>query len=401
MKEVIETGQEQERTEIPSGNPDTSVSALDSYLWQPPGKDVRVRIDLDVVDRLLQEVMRGFGAVPKRGVEVGGILLGYFDNDGSIRVSDFETVSCQHSRGAAYVLSDEELARFRSQRERWSSSDPLSLQAVGFFRSHTRDGLGLAREDLEMFAAHFPDPRSIVLLVKPYATRASTGAIFFRESEGIRTDSSHLEFPFRRKDLGGDSVGEGAPPSPAASEPLPPPHASPPPATNFSFGGYAGGAANPPSSTPPPSKPPSARPPKARGEDGPKSSKTGWVWIPLSFIFLLLGVVLGVQVALSISNKLPASLRPPDPYSMHLTASPSGDSVHVRWDRAAPAIQDAPRGVLHIQDGASEQRVDLDALQLQNGSVIYRRATTEVHFRLDVMTRERVTVSESTVFTVR
>jgi hypothetical protein len=86
---------------------------------------------------------------------------------------------------------------------------------------------------------------------------------------------------------------------------------------------------------------------------------------------------------------------------MHLTASPSGDSVHVRWDRAAPAIQDAPRGVLHIQDGASEQRVDLDALQLQNGSVIYRRATTEVHFRLDVMTRERVTVSESTVFTVR
>jgi hypothetical protein len=189
---------------------------------------------------------------------------------------------------------------------------------------------------------------------------------------------------------------EDASPLSAAAEPP-----SPPPPAHFSFGGYADGAVNLPSSAPPPAKPPAARQPKVRNEEGPKSSKAGWVWIPLSFIFLLLGVVLGVQVALSISNKLPASLRPPDPYSMHLTASPSGDSVHVRWDRAAPAIQDAPRGVLHIQDGASEQRVDLDALQLQNGSVIYRRATAEVNFRLEVMTRERVTVSESTVFTVR
>ena len=140
----------------------------------------------------------------------------------------------------------------------------------------------------------------------------------------------------------------------------------------------------------------------AAEETGQKKRKrSGWVWIPLSFIFLLLGVVLGFQVALSVGSKLPSGLRPPDPFTMNLQANQSGTSVHVRWDRSAPAIQNAPRGVLHIQDGSAEQRVDLDSLQLLNGSVIYRRAAENVKFRLEVFTSDKSSLSETVEFKAR
>lgn len=386
MREVTETGQE-ERIDTLAGNTRAGAAAPESYVWQAPGKAVRILLDYDVIDRLLQEIMRGFGVIPKRGVEVGGILLGTFGEDGEVRVADFEPVSCQHSRGSSYLLSEDELEKFRAVRERWSSADRAGIQAVGFYRSHTREGFGLSDEDLALFDGQFSTPGSVVLLVKPFATRVSTGALFFREEDRMKSDGSYMEFPFRRKELGGEAVEATAP---AEAEARIEPER---PAPSFTFGGY----------TAAPGVPEAGRParPRGPGETVRGNSKNGWFWIPLSFIFLLLGVILGVQVALSISSKLPTALRPPDPYTMHLTASPSGDSVHVRWDRGAPAIQDAPRGVLHIQDGASQQRVDLDALQLQNGSVIYRRATTEVSFRLEVMTRDQVTVTETTEFKAR
>jgi hypothetical protein len=46
------------------------------YVWEVPGKPVAVHLHLDVLDRIASEVMRGFGAVPKRGAEVGGLLIG-------------------------------------------------------------------------------------------------------------------------------------------------------------------------------------------------------------------------------------------------------------------------------------------------------------------------------------
>lgn len=132
-------------------------------------------------------------------------------------------------------------------------------------------------------------------------------------------------------------------------------------------------------------------------ESSGKRLRSGWVWIPLSFIFLLLGVVLGFQVALSVRSHVPSGFRQ-DPYALHLSISPAGDSLHVRWDRNSPAVQSATRGWLTIQDGGGQKTVDLDVTQLQNGSVIYRRASAEVRFRLEVLANGRVTVGESLDF---
>ncbi len=128
-----------------------------------------------------------------------------------------------------------------------------------------------------------------------------------------------------------------------------------------------------------------------------RKARGGWVWIPLSFIFLLLGTVLGFQVALSVRSQIPHALRE-DPYVLNLSVTPAGESLHVRWDRHAPAIQGALRGALIITEGGQQKTVPLQIAELQNGSVIYRRASSEVRFRLDVVEREQNIVSETLQF---
>src|SRR2546423_15153141 len=64
-----------------------SDSPVDTYIWKAPAGDgPAIHLSLDVVDHMLQDVMRGFGAVPKRGAEVGGILLGRTRRDDSLLI---------------------------------------------------------------------------------------------------------------------------------------------------------------------------------------------------------------------------------------------------------------------------------------------------------------------------
>jgi len=124
------------------------------------------------------------------------------------------------------------------------------------------------------------------------------------------------------------------------------------------------------------------------------SLRGNWVWLPLSFIFLLVGTILGFQVALSVRSELGKGSRE-DPYALRLTATASAGSVHLEWDRQAPAVRQAQRGVLWIRDGQTEKTVPLDLGHLRYGSVIYRKQSDRVEFRLDVFLRDRQAVSES------
>ncbi len=400
--------------------PNETTSQSEYYRWEVAGRPIAVKVSLEFVDRLLPEIMRGFGSMPRRGVEMGGILLGTVDRTSDshiVVVDDYEPVPCQHSRGVAYQLSEEEVARFRETVDKWAPGQGKQTFAVGYYRSHTREGLGLTDDDLDLFGQMFPDENAICLLIKPFATRVSQAGIFFRESGTVRAQSSYKEFPFRRRELGG-----GTGPAPRPSAPIRISGAVPPKA-NAARAGY--GAETPPSQSIPPSEEPQFRsrasqmasvatvaPPPIVDEElqlglptskiDPKTGskvRSGWVWIPLSFIFLLLGTMLGFQVALSLRNQLPAGIRP-DPYSLHMTVTPTGDSLHVRWDRDAGPIHSQAKGVLVISDGGAQKLVQLDADQLRNGSVVYRRASNDVRFRLEVQTGDRVVVAETMEFKI-
>jgi hypothetical protein len=371
--------------------------APDYFSWRVEGKPVDIRLDFDVIDRLEAEVLQAFGSASRMGSEVGGLLLGSVlpgPHGNTVHITDFELVPLPSAPLRYVPAGDQDAEAFRQVVETWAWTPDKATYVVGMFRSHTGEGLALVDVDYDLFERFLPDPSAVILLVKPYATRACQAGFFFREEGGIRGSASYLEFPFRRRDL----ISQLPPqpesaPAPLATDFAPATEGISSMATASSVLGL--GQEKP---EPMPSDDLKFGLPTSRQDDASgKRIRTGWVWIPLSFIFLLLGVVLGFQVALSVRSHIPAGFRQ-DPYALNLSISPAGDSLHVRWDRNAPAVQAATRGWLIIQDGGAQKTVDLDATQLQSGSVIYRRASASVRFRLEVLAGGRVTVGESLDF---
>ncbi len=359
--------------------PDTA-NKIPFYTWQPPQKPITIQLHFDVVDRLLLDVMKGFGAVPRRGAEVGGFLLGTRDRSGdhlTVEIQDFESISCEHAEGPSFVLSANDLRLWNEAIARLQAGP---RQIVGYYRSHTRDGLHLANEDLNLLDEYFPDHDLVSLIVKPYATRASVAGFFFWEGESLRSESTYLEFPFRRKELGG-----GVSPLDRA-------------ATAARFGQQQ---SRPPAGAPTASESPLLTPsidplPAASLPEPAKTkpARSGWVWIPLSFIFMLLGVILGFQIAISMRPRTPAN-----PYleawNLALGVQRLEDRLVVSWDRTAPAVRNANRGVMTILAGDDSRRIDLSFNDLQAGQLIYRSSPNTVIFRLEVFPKDRTSVAET------
>src|SRR5687768_2238167 len=107
--------------------------------------------------------MRGLGMTRRRGAEVGGLLLGSEAN-GILTISEFEIVSCEYAHGPSWLLSETDSSKFAAAVARWRSHRGTGNEVVGWFRSHTRDGLQPAAEDLEVFQRHFSGSRAALLL---------------------------------------------------------------------------------------------------------------------------------------------------------------------------------------------------------------------------------------------
>lgn len=374
-------------------HPESGTSTSPSYVWKPAEKSLSVQLQFDVVDRILLEVMKGFGAVPKRGAEVGGILLGTAERHGDrivVNVEDYEGVDCDHASGPSFILSEDDRLAFLESMDRWKRGPDRRIYAVGYYRGHTRDGICLAAEDLAILEEVFPEPTAIAMVIKPYATKVSMAGIFFREDGQFKADASHLEFPFRRKELGGGSSGMERLTSAARfgqKRVGEDPRLKYRQAEATADAGFAEVEPAPQFA----SAPPDAAAPKS------KSVRGGWVWIPLSFIFMLLGVVVGFQIALSMRPKQPAN---PwlEAWDMTLQVKRIGEELTVTWDPLAPAVRNASRGALIIQSRDETRTIDLRGPQLQGGSVIYRGVPDRVIFRLEVYPRDRAVVSEIAEF---
>jgi len=346
------------------------------YIWEIPGKPLAVHLHLDVIDGLLSALLRGFGTLPKRGAEVGGILLGSIDpgDPAIVRVEDFEVVPCEYRRGPSYLFTDEDRSNFETAYGRWKPDPSRQAYAVGYFRSDTRDAPAFGAEDVHLMDRFFPAPYNVALLIKPFVSKASVAGFFFREA-GAFPAATPLEFPFRGRELADEEDPRAV--AAAASE---------------------SGASMPRLSTAAP--PHSGREPysteryrdRAKADRRPLVSRrlVTWAWIPMSFIFLLLGVLLGFQAELTMASR-PGT----QDFSLSLSATKTGDNLSVKWNGRAPVVRIAPRGALDIEDGAFKKSVDLDAAQLLNGSVLYRNTSNSVRFRLVVYPNPRTNVVET------
>jgi hypothetical protein len=384
-------------------------SVREFYHWLPAEKPFSVQVNFDAIDRIHVEVMRGFGAVRRRGAEVGGLLLGTIipGHEPIVTIYDFEAVPCEYAMGPSYLLSENDLQKFQQLLDYWSPSAGRDMYAVGFFRSHTREGLEAAPEDLKLFEEHFSDPASVLLLVKPFASKSSIGGFLFREDGEIRSTTPYLEFPFRSRDLGAKTSG-----LPPALQRQPDFHSEPQIAQNtieqttpVPANHHRHDPEPPPRSVAPDHRETNPIPTVvARPDRGPMfadfhptpsrwRSKAGWILFSVALI--VFGSVVGYQYADGKSGSVSSAA---DPYALNLTATRADENVVVKWDRTSLAVRNGWRGLLTITEGEDSKIVQMDVPQLQNGSVLYRHLAPEIRFKLEVFLKEQRSVVETLTF---
>jgi hypothetical protein len=101
------------------------------------------------------------------------------------------------------------------------------------------------------------------------------------------------------------------------------------------------------------------------------------MWLVASFVFLLLGVLLGYE-----ASRITAPQRGASGFTMSLAVERTGENLTIRWNPEARAVVSAIRGVLEIDDGGETKRVELDRADLSSGSMVYRNVSNKVRFRL-------------------
>ena len=184
------------------------------FVWHDVASPFALRLAIDVVERLRLQAVEGLKALPKRGLEVGGILMGSrqtAEAATSVLVRDFEAVESEHKAGPSYQLSDADLDRFTGTFR----SRP---DAVGIYRTQTRvDTLDLQPGDAEFFQSCFHGTEGLFLLVHPASSQA---AIFLPGEGSLRLA---YQFPFRGADLvesgAVETVDEADPVVPLAETP--------------------------------------------------------------------------------------------------------------------------------------------------------------------------------------
>ena len=314
-----------------------------SYVWQVAGKRVCVRLSLDVVDRL-GIALRESKPAPRRSLEIGGLLLGRTSqqrNNVIVEVLNFEPLASEHAVGASYILSEADRQAFEERIADYKSA-ASPLKVVGFFRSHTRKDFALTMEDTFFISAYFAKASDVVLLIKPNQEGPATAGFIIRENGKIRSGAPYLSFPFDKAALASSSETIGLPEAPQP----PPPRATVPTRVRIRVLSIWTGAA-----------------------------------------LLLLATLTAASILFTDFSIFDRSAEPVAAAfhaPLALRFAHHGDAVRLSWDRNAPTVRQAGRGVLWIHDGAAQSKLDLDAQQLAEGSIEYRPRGRDVNFRLEV-----------------
>jgi hypothetical protein len=339
----------------------TAPTVEDGWLvWEVPGKPISVRLNLDVVSRLGMAVQEGFKALPRRGLEIGGLLIGTARAAGNLTVvdvDDFEPVESEHATGPSYVLSD---ADRRLLKERIAAREATAKlpPVVGFYRSHSRPDFAITSEDAALFSTYCRKASDVFLLIKSNEVGPPTGGFIIREDGKVLSDSPYVQFPLDWT-LGIRAARE----TPVRTVQMSPP---PPPESHF---------------VQPPAPPRTTWSPQTT----PTVRWPSW---------LVTAGVLGLAVGLSFAIlrrppvSIPANTRP-----LALNVTAAGNSLRLSWDHQTSRL--AGHAVLWIKDGGDEQRFELDSKQLSEGSVAYWPKNSDVTFRLVLPSTAGASVTES------
>src|SRR5437879_3960873 len=152
--------------------------------WDAEGCRLTVAWSPAVLEAIRLRAVEGYNAFGHGGLEIGGVLFGVREGD-LVRVLHFAELAGEHAEGPGFVLSANEQIAFAALM-----AAPPGLQPVGWFCSHTRNGLALNRNDEALFDRFFPDPGQIALILKPSRLGSAEATVYFRKPEGELCDGA-------------------------------------------------------------------------------------------------------------------------------------------------------------------------------------------------------------------
>jgi proteasome lid subunit RPN8/RPN11 len=304
----------------------------DVLLWSVAEHPLEIECQWAVLDEIYETVQEAVRRLSRGGVEVGGVLFGRRDED-LIRVLAWRPISCDHTRGPAFVLSNDDQQGLMLLLEQAQSDPQLQvLDPVGWFVSHTRPGLRMTEDDIDLFNRFFPEPWQVTLVVHPQRNKGARGGFFVREKDGrIQSSAPYGEFPM-----------EGA--RALAVSPRP---------------GLLARRGEEPGEEP------------GSPEAGGRLARLAWVAVALLVCALALYAI-------------PKFRQPPAPDGLQLRIVDVKGQLRVEWDRNSRAVQRAESATLFIDDGGMLPPVHLDGDATRRGSVTYARLSEDVIVRLEV-----------------
>jgi ketosteroid isomerase-like protein len=260
----------------------TSEQQADYVTWRAPERPA-VSMRRSVMEGIQREVCDVFAAVPRRGAETGGILLGRREAD-RIVVDDFEPVPSEHRFGPSYRLSDADHAVLRETLQWFRDEEHTDLRVLGFYRSQMLPDFGLSKEDEELLSTHFTDAEDLVLMIRPTRLGTSVADFFMRRQGRSEEAFMPLPFPFTES-----AELPHEPPGPAQGTPIETPPVETPaaePEVPIAAAAAESVAPEPVAISWPPPRPRLLPEPEPR-------PKSGWLWYTGAAVLGLVGGALG------------------------------------------------------------------------------------------------------------
>ena len=390
----------------PSGTESATIT------WHVPECPFAIESSARVLDDIRLAVMDAFFSLPRGGAEIGGILLGTFEN-ARLVIAGYAALDCEHAYGPSFSLSPPDEARLEHLLSTHANLAG-GVRPVGWYHSHTRSEIFLSDADLKIHQRFFPESWQVALVMKPHTFQPTRIGFFFREADGsVRANASYREeeldaLPVRQMPSGApaappsnDRPPRGFRPEPASEPatlsaavlepapwPLPEPRSTPePPAVTINAGF-------------PVPAPPAADVPVPKFLVANASSSRRWMVVGIGIVAFLGTIGAAFQIRQMWLPRVLAAMRPGSAVSAPAPAAPAPAPVppplglntidregqlQISWDRTSPSVQHARDALLEINEGGRKPTViQLDGAHLQTGSFTYARTAEKVDVKLIV-----------------
>ncbi len=144
--------------------------------WPAPAAGPEIFLPENVAQDLVQIVIEAANSLPRRGLEVSGLLLGNRNAD-RIEIRSLLPLPCDYPEGPAFRLSEEDL------RKAVAEAHKVNAEVVGIYRSRTDDVLDLDSQD-ELLLKLLDGTRMPVLLIQHPKDGFAEGRLFVWGADG-------------------------------------------------------------------------------------------------------------------------------------------------------------------------------------------------------------------------